>query len=818
MHAELIATYRLQLNRRFTLADAARISPYLRGLGISHPYFSPVLTAVPGSDHGYDVCDPTSVSADLGGTEGLHAIFKTLQEAGQGCVIDLVPNHLAASHDNAWWWDVLKNGRASPHASKFDIEWEPANSAHHGKILLPLLGAHPGELLERGELNMRRSPDGEWQVIYGELRFPVNAEGQSLLEQEDADPGAVLDRQFYRLCHFRLASEEINYRRFFMVQSLAAVRMEDSAVRDATHARILEALANGPVDGLRIDHPDGLRDPAGYFAYLREQLPDTWIVAEKILETAEELPDWQVDGTTGYDFLQLAGGLWVDPAGEKALTEFYADFTGNLEPYGVQVREKKRRIIQEGFRGEVGRLARFLRSACEARRLDFPRSMLEEVITELVVCFPVYRTYVVDGESATGPDRSYIAQAIATVRGNPWNFEPVLLDVLEKLLCGDLPDTPDSADFIARFQQLTSPVMAKGVEDTALYCYDRLVSLNEVGGDPTRFGITPDVFHMENTRAHARWPLRMVTTSTHDTKRSEDVRARIAVLSELGLEWSNRVKKWAEHNFRAWQGHLPDRNAEYLLYQTLVGTWPITEERLQDYMLKACREASRYTTWSAPDSGYEDIVRNFVHEILTDPAFILDLEDFTGRILTAGRVNSLAQTLLKLTSPGIPDIYQGCEIWDNSLVDPDNRRPVDYEAREELLRFLELDPPVDRILEKMETGAPKMHVIRRALDLRRRHEPSFGPGAAGAYSPLLVSGPRLANVVAFRRGENVAVIVPRLTAAAPADWGDTVVLLSPGLWKDAFTGLTHSGATRLQNLLVDFPVALLEKIEPDEKH
>lgn len=817
MHADLISTYRLQLNKRFTLADAAARADYLRRLGVSHLYLSPILAAVPESDHGYDVCDPREVSSDLGGEEALQRLFGTLTGTGQGCVIDVVPNHLSASHHNPWWWDVLRCGETSTHASKFDVNWTPTQPGHGGKIVLPVLGEHLGTVLETQKLTVGRNVAGEWEIQYGEFRFPVNEEGRRVLDAGDADIVEVLGRQFYRLCHYKLDSEEINYRRFFMVQSLAAVRMEDPFVRISTHAKLFDIVASGRVDGLRVDHPDGLRDPGGYLQYLRGELPGVWLLAEKILESSETLPEWKVDGTTGYDFLQLAGGLWVDPSGEKALTELYCDFTGHLEPYGVQVRNKKRKIVREGFRGEVARLARYLREVCDERLLDFPFSVLEEFITELVVHFPVYRTYVIPGQAPSASDRRYIGEALSAMRRHPSDFDPELLDVIGDLLYGDHPASCSprhaAAEFVARFQQLTSPVMAKGVEDTALYCYDRLVSLNEVGGDPTRFGITPEVFHAENTKAQSRWPLRMLTTSTHDTKRSEDVRARIAVLSEIGPEWASHLKQWADHNLPAWQGHLPDRNAEYLVYQTLIGTWPISEERVQDYMLKACREASRHTAWSAPDREYEKTIRHFISTVLADPGFVQKLEAFVAAVIDAGRINSLAQTLLKLTCPGIPDIFQGCEIWDNSLVDPDNRRPVDFELRTRLLETLETRPPVGAIMGQMEQGLPKLHVIHQALALRRRHPASFGPGPDGSYNPLLVSGPRLGNVVAFRRGEDIAVVVPRLIGRGTFNWEDTRVELGDGLWRDVMSGSTCSTTATIADILGDFPVALFEKIQ-----
>lgn len=813
MHAEIFGTYRLQLTPGFGFAEAGDVVAYLKRLGISHLYLSPVLQATPGSEHGYDVVDPTQVSRDLGGEEGLRRLFDRVREAGMGIVLDIVPNHLSTAAENPWWWDVLKNGQGSAHAAAFDIDWQAAGSSLSGKVLLPILDDHLTHVIEAGRIRALPNADGQWELLLEGQRLPVNAAGQEILHRSAANIRETLQLQFYRLCHSQLASEDINYRRFFAIQSLAGLRVEDDGLWATTHRKILELVRSGPIDGIRVDHPDGLRDPAAYFRRLRKELPHQWIVAEKILEDGESLPQWPVDGTTGYDFLQMVGGLWVDPAGEKPISEFYSDFTGHLEPYGVLVRNKKRDIIRSSFKGDLNRIVGLLRAICDKRNLDYPRAILRRLLTEVVASFPVYRTYVQPSRGeVSDADRKFLRSATSAVRGGSSEFEDGILRLLEEILLSTQVTDHLESDFIARFQQLTSPVMAKGVEDTALYCYDRLLTLNEVGCDPTRFGITPEIFHSSNTEAHSSWPGRMLATSTHDNKRSEDVRARLAVISELGEEWANQVREWSSHNSPAWEGKTPDRNTEHLLYQTLVGTWPIEKDRLQAYLMKACREANRFTSWASPNDDYEKRIGTFVDTVLEDRAFIDMLEDFLPVLLAAGRRNSLAQTLLKMTSPGIPDVYQGCEIWDNSLVDPDNRRTVDFNLRNDLLARLEASPDAAASLAEDSVGLSKMHVIRQSLLLRSRRPELFRSGRDGTYRPLLVTGKRLANVLGYSRGEQVAVVVPRLGLRLDDAWGDTEAILGGGRWMNVLDGQTHGSTALVGTLFKQFPVALLEQI------
>jgi len=814
MHAELVATYRLQLHAGFDLDAAAAVVPYLADLGISHVYLSPLLESARGSTHGYDVCDPSKVSAVLGGEEALGRLFDELRTYQMGAVIDIVPNHMAATPDNPWWWDVLKHGESSAFAASLDIDWSPPDPELLGKVLLPVLGDHLGAVLARGEISWVEGAD-EPQLAYFDQRFPVNFVGLKI-HQSGGALAEVLDAQHYRLAFWRTGAEEINYRRFFDIATLVSVRVERPEVFAAGHAKLLELVARGPVDGLRIDHPDGLRDPRGYFLRLRQRAPNLWLIVEKILAPGERLrADWPVDGTTGYDFLQRVGGLFIDGEGEKAISDFYADFTGHAEPFGALVRGKKRSVLELGFDGDLRRLVETMYAVCRHPdvRLDYSRRQLREALAEVVASFPVYRTYVhPPRREVSDEDCDAVKQAIASARRRSVPVDACLMDFLEQLLTGMGAVGELGQEFVARFQQLTSPVMAKGVEDTTFYTYDRLLALNEVGCDPARFGVSPAGFHEASTHAQRDWPCAMLALSTHDTKRSEDVRARISLLSEMPDAWAEEVRRWAEHNAPAWRGRVPDRNVEHLLYQTLVGAWPITPGRVAGYMRKACRESKTFTSWVSPDPEYEQRIEEFVAGVLGDGAFVGMLERFVAPLIRPGRINSLSQTLLKLTSPGIPDTYQGCELWDNSLVDPDNRRPVDFPLRRALLADIaNLD--AFQVMAREDEGLPKLHVMGVALALRRRLPAAFRPGEAGTYAPLPVSGGRLRHVLAFGRGERVAVVAQRLTLRLAGAWEDTAVELGEGAWVNLLDGTRHGGSVTLAELLHPLPVALLERTD-----
>ena len=868
-----LATYRVQLRPGFGFDEAAAIAPYLAELGVSHLYSSPYLQAARGSTHGYDVVDPTRVNEELGGAEAHERFCRTLGEHGLGQVLDVVPNHMAITPENAWWWDVLENGPSSRYAAYFDVDWVPPQERFRNTVVLPILGDHYGRVLEAGELKLVRRA-GSFEVHYFEHRMPVSPRSldtflgeaaercgspelaflaeslgrlphatatdlesvalrhrdkevvrarlarlfgeqpdvaravDELVEETNRDPDlldALLSRQNYRPAFWRTAGRELDYRRFFDVHTLAGLRTEDERVFEDTHALVLDWVRRGVLDGLRIDHPDGLRDPEQYFERLRAAAPDAWVVVEKILEPGERLPgSWPVDGTTGYDFLNLVGGLFVDPGGEKPLTDLYAELTGVSSwcaDYPELVWQKKHLVLEELLAAEVNRVAEVFLQVCERHRRyrDFMRNELRAAVREVAACFPVYRSYVrPEAGKVTAEDEEHVTLAVEAARARRPDLPSDLFDFFRDLLLlkvrGPVESQPES-ELVMRFQQLTGPAMAKGVEDTAFYNFHRLVALNEVGGDPGRFGVSPEEVHRGLSEA---WPEAMLATSTHDTKRSEDVRARLVLLSEVPDRWAELVHRWF--------GRFSDPNAEYLFYQTLVGAWPIETDRAAAYMEKAAREAKGRTAWTRTDPEYEDALRSFVEAVLADRDFVADLEGFVAPLVEPGRINSLAQTLIKLTAPGVPDIYQGTELWSLALVDPDNRRPVDYEQRRRLLEELAGAPAPEEILARMDEGLPKLWVIRQALRLRSRIQ--------GSYAPLPAKGERARHVFAFSRddsrGTEVVAVVPRLVIGLGGDWGDTSLELPPGRWRNELTGDdVDGGEVRLADLLRRFPVALL---------
>jgi (1->4)-alpha-D-glucan 1-alpha-D-glucosylmutase len=669
---------------------------------------------------------------------------------------------------------------------------------------------------------VRRHRDKE--VLAGQLKrlaeeSPAVARAlDEAVAEVNADPDR-LDELFklqnYRPAFWRTAGQELDYRRFFDVHSLIGLRMEDERVFADTHALVLRWLREGVLDGLRIDHPDGLRDPEEYFERLRREAPEAWIVVEKILEPEETLREsWPVQGTTGYDFLRRAAGLWIDPAGEEPLTQLYTELTGESADWPALVRDKKKLILGELLASDVNRLAEVFLEVCERHRRhrDYTRFELRHALREVAACFPVYRTYVRAELGEAGDlDRQSVDAAIAAAKEQrPAASE--LFDFFRDILTLKISGPPES-ELVMRFQQLTGPAMAKGVEDTAFYNFHRLTALNEVGGSPGEWGLGVEDFHRLAAESQRLWPEALLATSTHDTKRSEDVRARISLLAEIPERWGEAVRGWCERNAQyrgGSRGDCPDRNAEYLLYQTLVGAWPISAERVAAYMEKATREAKAHTSWTRANPEYEEALRAFVESVLGDPGFVADLEAFVAPLVEPGRINSLAQTLLKLASPGVPDFYQGSELWDLSLVDPDNRRPVDYEVRRGLLAELKKGITSEAILARMDEGLPKLWLVHQGLQLRRRLPDAFG--ASGSYEPLHVSGARAEHAVAFARGGEVAVVVPRLPLKLGGDWQGTTVALPSGSWRDELTGEEVTGGERpVKDLLARFPVALLAR-------
>ena len=812
------STYRLQLHKGFDFDAAAAVAPYLAALGLSHAYCSPYLQAEQGSSHGYDVVDHARVNEELGGADAHARFSRALRSNGLGQVLDVVPNHMSiASAENSWWWDVLKRGQQSEFAKFFDVDWNPPELKLRGKILMPILGDHYGRVLEAGELKLERAPDG-LAVRYFEHLLPIDPQSMQgedtdrLLERAGADSEELhrlLERQHYRLASWRTAGRELDYRRFFDINSLAGLRVEDEEVFLETHALVLRWLAAGVADGLRVDHPDGLRDPRAYLERLDEAAPDAWIVVEKILAPGESLPsDWPVAGTTGYEFLNRLTQAYVDPDGEAPLTRLYQEFTGVRQDFAEIAYEAKKGVLGELLASDRRRLTSGFVRVCEGHRnyRDYTRHELGEVLEEFIASLPVYRTYIRPGEPVSEADRRQVLAAAAGAKRRRPDLDPNLVDFLVAVILQEHTGELES-ELVARLQQTTGAVSAKGVEDTAFYRYHRLVALNEVGGDPAAFGLGLDEFHQAAGRTAREWPTTMLAGSTHDTKRSEDVRARLVLLAENPLRWRSAVERWGALNEKHRRGGLPDRNTEYLLYQTLVGAHPIQPERLWTYLEKAVREAKTHTSWTEVDQEYERALRDFVTAALADAAFLRDLSDFVGELVEPGRVNSLAWKLITLTAPGVPDLYQGTELWDLSLVDPDNRRPVDFDYRRRLLGELDhLDAAA--ALRRGEEGLPKLLVVQRALQLRRQRPEAFGPG--GSYRRLQVAGEKAGHLVAFTRAEEVVTLAPRLVLKLGGDWRGAEVELPAGSWRDEFSGATVAGGRQpVGDLLDSFPVALL---------
>ena len=752
------STYRLQLGPGLTFADAAALVPYLASLGVGAVYTSPLLAAMPGSTHGYDVADPSRVSEVLGGEPGRRVLVAAVRAHGLALVVDIVPNHLGVAdpHANPTWWDLLRRGPSSRFARWFDITGWP--------LRLPVLADSADAL---ADLRV----DGDL-LRYHEHAFPL-APGTA-----GDSPQQVHDAQYYRLVSWRA---DVGYRRFFAVSELAAVRVEDPEVFAATHGEVLSWVAQGDVDGLRVDHPDGLTDPAGYLHRLYEHVRDAWIVVEKILEPGEELPrSWPVAGTTGYDALAEVDGVLVNPAGEATLTALDTELTGVQTDWAQLVHDCKRDVATGMLGSELRRLTALARDT-----VDIPD--VSDALAEVLACFPVYRSYL--------PDHGlgHLDQALAATQ----HRRPDLAATLEALS----PRLRDPSDELAvRFQQTSGAVMAKAVEDTAYYRWTRFVMLNEVGGDPARFGLDLDAFHAAAAHREEIAPRGMTTLSTHDTKRSADVRARLAVLSELPGWWADAVREFTRLAQVAGVS-VPDPALGHLLWQTLVGAWPLPPDRLHAYLDKAMREARTRTSWTDPDEPFETALHGLAEAALDDPSLRSAVARVAARIIPPGRSNSLSAVLVQLAMPGVPDTYQGGELWDLSLVDPDNRRPVDFSMRADLLARINHGwlPDVD------DSGAAKLLVVSRALHARRDHPERFT-----GYTPLRATGPAAPHAVAFARNGVVAVAT-RLPVglATRGGWGETTLALPEGSWTDAFTGFSASNSVPLANLLTRYPVALL---------
>ena len=749
-------TYRVQVRPEFPLQAAAGLADYLADLGASHLYTAPLLAATPGSQHGYDVVDHSRVNPELGGAEGLRGLSRALRAAGLGLVVDIVPNHagIAVPAANPTWWDVLKNGQKSAFADFYDIDWSRA------RLLLPVLADDPGALDDL------RVEDGE--LRYYDKRYPI-ADGTG-----EGTPREVHDRQHYELVAWTRGDRELNYRRFFTITDLAGLRVEDPAVFAATHAEILRWYREGMVQGIRVDHPDGLRDPGAYLERLHEAAPEAWLVVEKVLEPGEPLPSWPVDGTTGYDALAEVCGAFVDTTTEAFFDTLDHHLTGGETSWPDLVHQVKFTVASTALAAELARLARLVPEIEAA----------PQALAELAACFPVYRSYL-----------PYGARHLARARSEAGRRRPQLIPVLDRLTAR-LRDPGD--ELAVRFQQYTGAVMAKGVEDTAFYRWTRFTARNEVGSDPSVFGVTPDDFHDACEQRQRDWPRSMTTLSTHDTKRSEDVRARLAVLAEVPGDWTEVVRRWVRF------APLPEPALAHLVWQAAVGAWPISRERLRAYAVKAAREAATGTSWLHPDANFEARLGELVDKIYDDPALHREVADFAASITPPGWSNSLGQKLVQLTMPGVPDVYQGTELWDFSLVDPDNRRPVDFAARRALLARVDDGwlPPVD------ETGAAKLLVTSRVLRLRRQRPELFT-----SYRPAFAEGRVGEHALAFDRGGVVAVAT-RLPVGLSrhGGWGDTTLSLDGHSWTEVFTNTSYGGSRlSVAEVLRTYPVALLVK-------
>jgi len=957
-----VSTYRIQLNRTCTFRDVACLVPYLFDLGITDLYCSPYFTAVPGSMHGYDIVDPTTLNPEIGTEEDYRALIGELHQRGMGQLLDVVPNHMGITRQlNGWWQDVLENGPSSPYASFFDIDWDPRKPELRDKVLLPILGDQYGLVLENQELRLVYD-DGRFIIRYYDHMLPVapkptalilahrlqdlireaGAKSPHVMEIESiitalkhlpsrqdraaaqvteryrekeiikrrlaalvegsatirlfldenvrringvkGDPRSfdlldqILNDQAYRLAYWRVAAEEINYRRFFDINELAAIRMEDPAVFEETHRLLLQLVKEGAVTGLRIDHVDGLYDPADYLHKLqrwaKKELPaishetdrPLFVVVEKILQINEELPaNWPVFGTTGYDFLGWLNALFVDRTNERAFDAVYTRFIGGGKSFDEHMYRCKQLIMQVSMASELEVLGHRLDQLSERdrRSRDYTRNSLTHAIQEIIACFPVYRTYITgEADGILDRDRMFIWQAVTHAKRRNPAVSGMVFDFVRDLLLKSANSGESNREgwlkFAMKFQQMTSPITAKGVEDTAFYRYHRFISLNEVGSDPQQFGIAPSLVHQQWKSRQERRSTSLSSTSTHDTKRSEDVRARLNVLSEIPKQWKDHVTRWQKisQKFKMKSGGepAPGRNDEYLLYQTLLGVWPLEgmDEggyiefvgRIQAYMNKAVKEAKEHSSWISPNAEYEDATKQYVARLLDRSmpnAFLDDFLPFQEYVAQYGLYNSLAQVLVKMAAPGVPDCYQGTELWDFSLVDPDNRRPVDFEGRAQLLAGLSNDAAAspDRVafmrdlFVQRADGRIKLFLTAEALRYRRNHCALF---QSGEYVPLKGIGEKHEHIFAFARiheDESIIAVIPRLLARmipdartpplGEAGWKETWLTMPD--WgegarvRNVFTGdvlrtVTRDGSRVLAvgEIFLHSPVAWLERI------
>ncbi len=934
-----VSTYRLQFNQQLRFNDVKALVPYLHELGITDVYASPLLQARRGSSHGYDVADPSHLNPELGTDEEFDALVAELQHHDMGLLLDIVPNHMAASSENPWWMDLLEDGPRSAFASHFDVDWHPPSRLLENRVLLPILGKTYAQALESRELRLTYTRYGfflhyfdftlpvatrsynrllsyrqdrlerviganapTWQefqgiqAAIGQIPSPGSAPSEAAGERRQHREAVkerlwqlytsfeevrrfvdgnvrlfngrkgvpasfllldqLLSDQAYALAFWRTANQEINYRRFFTINDLVGLRVEDPMTFEAVHAIALRLASKGMVTGLRVDHIDGLRDPLGYLRRLQQRVhpeagsrgKDLYLVVEKILSPGENLPtEWPVHGTTGYDFLNVVNGIFVDASRLPELENIYSDFINERIRFSDLAYKKKKQVMDSLLAVEMRTLGRYLGvlAANDRYARELTRQELTRALVEVTACLEPYRTYI-RGFEIKPQEKAPIEKALREAQLRNPNTDPACFRFVRQvllLLPGPhlLPEQRESRlAFVMAWQQFTGPITAKGVEDSALYVYNRLISLNEVGSSPQGGDLSLGGFHAFMQRRHQKWPFGMNATMTHDAKRAEDMRARISVLSELPAEWAQCLENWSHWNEsmgRQVRGvRAPERNEEILLYQTLIGTWPITEKvcacyirRIQDFMVKAVREAMVHTRWTVPNLEHEQALVNFVGEVLKDKPdnrFLQDIARFASKVAYHGALNSLSQLTIKLASPGVADFYQGTEVWDLRLVDPDNRKPVDFAGLEALLSAqAESTLSLGELTQSWKDGRVKMYVTQQGLRFRQSQGALF---LKGGYVPLEAIGPQSDCVVAFARryrGDWAIAIAPRFTVRLAEEsteflsvqgWKDTRILLpkeAPRTWVNRFSGETingnEAGELCLHQVLENFPVALL---------
>jgi (1->4)-alpha-D-glucan 1-alpha-D-glucosylmutase len=864
------ATMRLQFHKGFTFDAAVRIVPYLAALHVSHLYASPILTARSGSMHGYDVIDPTQVNPELGGELGFRRLVAALREVGLGIIVDIVPNHMAIGNDNPWWMDLLSLGRKSKYARYFDIDWNPPDPAMLGKVLVPVLGRPYGEALARREIALTYNASADrYEARYFDHVFPIDPDFRADIERGTLDAfdprtatgkdklHALLERQNFRLTWWRGANDDINWRRFFDINGLAAVRVEDEDVFEATHLKLFQLFADGLIDGVRVDHVDGLTDPRAYCRRLRMRLAaladarpqDIYIVVEKILGAGEELAtDWNCDGTSGYDFMDQVSSVLHDPAGEVPLGRLWSSISGRPMEFPTEEVTARREMLDRSFTAQLTALVHMLHqmAVADLSTRDLSRASIWRSLVEILAGMRVYRTYRGSAADSKINDAPLVA-AVERARHTCLRTDRDTVDWLG-LRLADVVRAEGSRDLgnaaTRRFRQLSAPLAAKAVEDTAFYRYGRLLSRVDVGFDAGRFGDSTATFHQKSLQRHRAFPSGMLATATHDHKRGEDVRARLAVLSELSSEWAGQLERWIRltASLRSNSRTAMSAGDVAILFQMIVGAWPPTllvsdlsecaayAERLASWQQKALREAKLVTEWTVPNDAYESAARDFLAAIFAGPpsALLGEIEAFAHRISAAGAVNGLSQVLTKLTSPGVPDLYQGTEFWDLSLVDPDNRRPVDFALRVEALSA---DTHIPDLAKNWQDGRIKQAIIQRSLALRQSSPALF---SHGHYLPISVQGPAADHVIAFARvrGREAAItIVTRFaTRLLPTGGG---ILIPPTAWgctrlsvpdqigphfRDALTGaeiISAESGIPLPLAVKNLPVALLTRSAVD---